>query len=168
MSATPPRSCFPTWLPRLPAKSYTSTTGSATWWPGSAAALLLLQISVADLDLGAGAQARDVGVVLGRPEHLARAACVRGLLLSRLRLGLDHLRDADQQVACLRHRHAKVSGQPGNVRGHDAPQYFRRQALRVAPRHRARRAPFDAGVAALAQLLELRCAVLLGGRRRLA
>src|SRR5882672_5641950 len=146
MSATPPRSCCPTWLPRLPAKSSTSTPGSATWWPGSAAALLLLQISVADLDLGARAQARDVGVVLGRAEQLARAAGVRGLLLRRPRLGLDHLRDADQQVARLRHRHAQIGRQLGNVRRHDPPQYFRRQPLRVAPRHRARRAPLDAGV----------------------
>src|SRR5712691_765787 len=170
MSATPPRSCFPTWLPRLPARSSTSTPGSATWWPGSAAraALLLLQISVADLDVGARAQARDIGVVLGRAEQLARAAGVRGLLLRRLRLGLDHLRNAHQQVACFRRRHAEVSRQLGNVRRHDPPQYFRRQALRVAPRHRARRAPFDAGVAALAQLLELGCAVLLGERRRFA
>src|SRR5438105_701794 len=170
MSATPPRSCFPTWLPRLPAKSSTSTPGSATWWPGSAAqaALLPLQISAADVDVGAGAQARDISVVLGRAEQLARAAGVRGLLLRRLRLGLDHLRNAHQEVTCFRQRHAEVGRQLGNVRGHDPPQYFRRQALRVAPRHRARRTPFDAGVAALAQLLELCRAVLLGERRRFA
>src|SRR5882672_5016852 len=170
MSATPPRSCFPTWLPRLPAKSSTSTPGSATWWPGSVmeAALLLLQVSVADLDVGARAQARDIGVVLGRAEQLAGAAGVRGLLLRRLRLGLDHFRDADQQVARFRHRHAEVSRQLGHVRGDDPAQHLRRQALRVAPRHRARRAPLDARVAALAQLLELGCAVLLGERRRFA
>src|SRR5437588_10678831 len=98
MSATPPRSCFRTWLPRLPAKSSTSTPGSAMWWPGSAAqALLHLQISLADLDVGARAQARDIGVVLGRAEELARAACVRGLLLRRLRLGLDHLRRSEER-----------------------------------------------------------------------
>src|SRR5438309_5176796 len=129
-SATPPRSCCPTWLPRLPAKSSRSTPGSATWWPGSLmeAALLPLQISAADLDVGARAQARDVGVVLGRPEHLARAARVRGLLLRRLRLGLGHLRDAHQQVACIRQGHAEVSRQLENVGSDDAAQYSRRHA----------------------------------------
>src|SRR3989442_8784550 len=107
MSATPPRSCFPTWLPRLPARSSTSTPGSAPWWPGSAqAALLLLQVSVADLDVGARAQARDIGVVLGRAEQLAGAAGVRGLLLRRLRLGPVHLRHAVQHVALSRLRDA--------------------------------------------------------------
>src|SRR2546423_15024317 len=100
--------------------------GSAAWWPGSVmeAALLPLQISVADLDVGARAQARDIGVVLGRAEQLGRAAGVRGLLLRRLRLGLDYLRNAHQQVACLRQRHAEVSRRPGNVRSPNAPQYF--------------------------------------------
>src|ERR1700687_5036562 len=105
MSATPPRSCSPTWRRQSPAKSCTSTRASATSSPGSAA-LLLLQISAVDLDVGAALQARDVRLELRHADQVGRARL--GLLLCllvRCGLAFHHLADAQDYVAGLAARH---------------------------------------------------------------
>src|SRR5258706_9052729 len=112
MSATPPRSCSPTWRRRSPARSCTSTRASATSSPGSAhllPALLLLQISAVDLDVGAALQARDVSLELCRADQVGRARL--GLLLCllvRCGLAFHHLADAQDDVAGLADRHADI------------------------------------------------------------
>src|SRR5258706_14201006 len=108
MSATPPRSCSPTWRRRSPARSCTSTRASATSSPGSAA-LLLLQISAVDLDVGAALQARDVSLELCRADQVGRARL--GLLLCllvRCGLAFHQLADAQDDVAGLADRHADI------------------------------------------------------------
>src|SRR5260221_3325225 len=106
MSATPPRSCSPTWRRRSPARSCTSTRASATSSPGSAA-LLLLQISAVDLDVGAALQARDVSLELFRADQIGRARL--GLLLCLLfpsGLAFLHLASAPSDLTGVADRHA--------------------------------------------------------------
>src|SRR5690348_1344181 len=156
MSATLRRSCSRTWRRRSPAKSFTSTRASATSSPGSV--LLLLQISAVDRDARAPLEARDVRLVV------RGALRLRGARLDLLLIGgglpLHHLRDAQDRVALVRHRHAYIGGQLRGIGGDHLPQDLRRQALRAAARDRLRRAPGDRCVLALLQLLELRLPVL--------
>src|SRR5438105_15525290 len=94
MSATPRRSCSPTWRRRLPARSCTSTRASATSspvWPQLLPALLLLQISAVDGDVGAAFQARDVSLELRNAHHVRSAGF--GLLVRR-GLAFHNLGDA--------------------------------------------------------------------------
>src|SRR6266852_4888067 len=91
MSATPRRSCSPTWRQQLPERSCTSTRASATSSPGSA--LLLLQINRVDGDARAALEARDVGLVVGGALH-AGGARFELLVAGHRRLAFDHLGDA--------------------------------------------------------------------------
>src|SRR3954465_15521009 len=100
MSATPRHSFFRTWPRRLPGKFSTSIPASATSWLES----LLLRSLLLDLDIGVLAQAGEVRLVLRAAIELPGFLVVGGLL----RIGLDHLGDAKQHVARVRHRHADI------------------------------------------------------------
>src|SRR3954447_23404321 len=90
-------SCCRTWRRQLPAKSSMSTAASATSWPAWALFLLRSQRRLPDLDVGPRAQRGDIRLELRRAIHLADA--LRRLRVGNLAIHVDHLRDAQHQVA---------------------------------------------------------------------